>query len=115
MKRDLDHFVDGTARRLLAEKRETFAMWTAAAHVVRDGRFDKNEQRVFTDLFGEECLHKMVQFLTAFGPGEVQTMVRERQEDAKEALISANNSDAASVLREVQEMVEERFRPTAGD
>ena len=102
----MDKFVDGPAKRLIEDAKENLAIWVAANYAVQDGVFNKNEQKKFSDMFGELVLKKLKIFLSDIPASEVQETVYERVRAAREDLEQLIPSGLEDSVREIQKMIE---------
>jgi len=90
---DLDKYVDSDVREKIAEVKNDLYMWMAAYKVVEDGKFDKNEQKMFIVTFGEETFNKFLNFLNGLSEPEILNCIHEKLVSARnelEDLIPAN-------------------------
>jgi hypothetical protein len=106
VEKDMDKFVDGPAKRLIEDAKENLAIWVAANYAVQDGVFNKNEQKKFSDMFGELVLKKLKIFLSDIPASEVQETVYERVRAAREDLEQLIPSGLEDSVREIQKMIE---------
>lgn len=83
---DLNKYVDGPARRRIQEAKEDLAMWMTACEIVQNGIFEKGEQATFAEMFGEDTLEKLKNFLRDIPAPEVQDTVYEKMKSAREEL-----------------------------
>jgi hypothetical protein len=102
IEKDMDRFVDGPTRRLIEEARENLAIWVAASQSVEDGVFDKREQAVFAEMFGESILARLKNFLTDLPASEVQDAVHQRMKSARDDLEQIIPSSFGQVYSEIQ-------------
>ena len=61
-------------------------MWMSMEQIVEDGRFDKQEQEGFKQMFGEQTLEKMLSFLSPLNRQEIKSVIAARIESCKEKL-----------------------------
>jgi hypothetical protein len=109
IKSDMDKFIDGPARQLIAEAKENLSIWVAANHAVQDGTFDKNEQNVIAEMFGESILDKLKNFLSDIPASEVQDKVYERMKVAREELENMTPSGLEDTVRDIQKKIEAKL------
>lgn len=86
---DLTRYVDGPARRRIAAAKENLGIWIAANEMLRDGKFDKQEQAAFAQMFGAETLHKL------------KEVIRESSASDLRVLFSQNAAAAEKQFREL--------------
>jgi len=105
IKKDMDEFIDGPAKQLIAEAKKNLAIWIAAHNAVQDGSFDKNEQRAIEEMFGTSILEKLKNFLSDIPASDVEELVFERVKTAREELERLVPSDLEETVRKIQEKV----------
>jgi len=109
IKNDMDKFVDGPARQLVEEAEENLAIWIAASLAVQDGAFSKHEQDVISEMFGEEVLKKLKNFLSDVPAADVQDIVFERMKAAREDLEILIPSGLESTVKDIWKNIEAKF------
>ena len=65
IKRDIDKFIDSVARQKIEKLKHDVALWLCASKIIEDNTFNNAEQKVFLDMFGEELLGKLKNFLSS--------------------------------------------------
>ena len=86
IQKDLDRYVDGSARRMIESAKDNLSMWTATLDIVSDGKFTKEEQEKFGKKFGAEKLSKLILYLKDVPNNQVQGMVKEKVESSRREL-----------------------------
>ena len=61
---DIDKFDDSIARDKINDLKSDIALWLCANKIVEDGVFDSHEQKIFKDMFGQDMLNKLKNFLS---------------------------------------------------
>ncbi len=64
IKADIDKFDDSIARYKIDDLKRDVALWLCAYKIVEDGAFDSHEQKIFKDMFGQDMLNKLKNFLS---------------------------------------------------
>jgi hypothetical protein len=106
---DMDRFIDGPAKLLIAEAKENLAIWVAANHAVQDGAFDKNEQSIIAEMFGEAILVKLKNFISDTPRSEVEDTVYQRMKTAREELEILIPSGLEDMVRDIHKKIEVKF------
>lgn len=83
---DLDKYVDAPARRRINDAKKDVEMWMAAYEIVQDGRFDRSEQTVFAERFGDGTLQSLKNFLRDIPAAKVEDTVYERLKASRDQL-----------------------------
>jgi len=65
IKGDIDKFVDSVAHEKIERLKHDVVLWLCASKIIEDNKFDNNEQKIFSDMFGEELLGKLKSFLSS--------------------------------------------------
>jgi len=108
--KDLEKYVDGPAREKIAEARQGITIWLAACASIRDGAFDKKEQKIFRDLVGEKFLQKLLQFYSSCNQNEVKNMTRERILDAMSLYQQIAPKEFSESFGEIQSQIAAKFK-----
>ena len=106
---DLEKFVDGPARRLIAEAKDNLAMWMAAYEIIQDGAFLEKEQNTMAEMFGNELIERLKNFLREIPAADVRDMVHERMTAAREELESFIPTSFDIEIERIQSQVSSRF------
>lgn len=107
--RDLERFVDGSAREGVRKAKWNVEMWMSMKEVVKDGVFDRSEQEIMRSRFGDETLEKLKSLFSNLGAEEVQALVLSKYEDATDELALLLPSTYSKEIRALQEHVENNF------
>ena len=83
---DLSRYVDRRAEAIIAEVKESIRMWEAISDIVKDGKFDKQEQRQFAEAFGHDNLQKLKNFLGGRSPAVIKSTVAKKLENVRAKL-----------------------------
>tara|TARA_B100001123_G_scaffold276256_1_gene307311 strand:+ start:716 stop:1846 length:1131 start_codon:yes stop_codon:yes gene_type:complete len=87
--RELKRFVDGPARKRIADATEVLRLWMTVAAAVRDGMLDKKEQELIGEELGQETLGKVLAFLSGCeSKTEVESVVQGKAQEAAGALVA---------------------------
>ena len=106
---DLERYVDRDARELLTKAKTDYAMWRAMGWVIRDGRFDNQEQRSFAGMFGEELLEKMCSFLTGLDLEEAKRLITARQDESRSYLEHLAPQNFQMLVDEIETSADAKF------
>ena len=79
---DMEEYVDGPAKRRIADAEESLHIWMMTAAATRDGAFSKKEQNVISEEFGNEYLDKIVRLFSGCSKPEVAEIVRSKLTDS---------------------------------
>ena len=81
---DLSRYVNGRAEAMIAEVR----MWEAISDIVKDFKFDKQEQQQFAEVFGHDTLQKLKNFFDGLGMSRaaIKSTVAQKLENARAKL-----------------------------
>ena len=83
IKDDIDKFVDSIARERINTLKKDVALWLCAAKIIEDNAFNSNEQQIFNEMFGQELLDKLKNFLSGHqDASSVQKSVSEKLDAA---------------------------------
>ena len=98
---DMNKYVDGPVRGHIEQATNRLTMWLVALALISDGKFDKQEQEKFCEVFGDEKLRKFVSFLSGRSSDEVYEATLERVNFTKEELKSIIPHTYEGVYQEV--------------
>lgn len=110
IKNDIDKYVDGPARKKIAEAESTLFLWSIANHVVQDGVLNKEEQAVISKLVGEDDLKRLKGFLSDMPAAEIQDEVLLRLNAAREDLERMAPSSFEAMCNGIQKKISNAFR-----
>jgi len=77
--------------------------------VIKDGRFDKNEQKLFKEMFGGEMLDKLTRYLSGIDPNSVKTSVEDNVQKSQKELHSAIPGSYEDELQQIHNQVNTHF------
>ena len=83
---ELHRYVDSSAKQVIEESKKNLSMWLAAAHCFKDGKFERSEQKIFAEMFGEDLLKKMINFISGLNVNEVHNVIRGKIESAQDEM-----------------------------
>ena len=83
---DLSRYVDGRAEAMIAKVKENIRMWEAISDIVKDDKFDKQEQRQFSEIFGHDNLQKLKSFLAGTPVTAIKSAVAQKLGNARAKL-----------------------------
>ncbi len=106
---ELHKYVDSSAKAVIEQSKKNLAMWLAAGYCFEDGRFDKKEQKAFAEMFNEELLHKMINFISDLNVNEVRDIIHKRIESAKSDLESIIPGAFESECQKIKNSVDAFF------
>ena len=107
---DMDRFVDGPARRMIEDAKGNLGIWMAAYKAIEDGVFKRDEQAAISELFGDEMLDKLKNYLAGLSSFEVQSAVFERLMAARQELEVAIPDSFESEYERIKSQIDSRFR-----
>ena len=86
IEKDFHKYVDNPARNEIKRAKEKLSMWQMAHAIVQDDVFDKSEQKHFSEMFGEQKLESLKNFLNGIHKLQVRDKLDERVQTAREEL-----------------------------
>ena len=108
--KDLKKYVDGPARKLIEDEKQNYALWFAAEEIIKDKVFDKNEQSIIQEIFGNETLEKLVYFIKDIRIDSVDLVINEKKTQARNSLIRILPNRAEDEINEIEKNIALRFR-----
>jgi len=105
IQKDIDKYVDGPAREIIAEAKESLLLWVVANHAVQDGVLDKKEQKAIADFVGEQNLERLKNFLSEVPVSEAHDEVYQRMKIAREDLERMIPTSFDMTFKEIEERV----------
>ncbi len=108
--KDLKKYVDGPARKLIEDEKQNYALWFAAEQIIKDKVFDKNEQSIIQEIFGNETLEKLVYFIKDIRIDSVDLVINEKKIQARNSLIRILPNRAEDEINEIEKNIPLRFR-----
>ena len=84
----LDKYVDKKLRQKIKKACDDLTLWIVAKKITEDGKFDKIEQKAFSDFFGIETLEKFKNFLNSVNTLNVKKEIENKLFDSKQRLES---------------------------
>ena len=106
----VSQFLDQDYNEKLAELDENFRIWSAAKIVCSDGRFDRNEQEKFKELFGEETLKKLIAFIGGLGNDDVIENISKKIRLAEDALLKFSPERSSRLKSEAMAALAKAFQ-----
>ena len=106
---DLEKYVDGPVRQRIQEMKDDLAMWVTAREVIQDGTFTRQEQAIFSKMFGPAMLEKLKDFLREMAASEVEEAVQRRLEAAREDLENTIPDSFEAEVRKIEERISTGF------
>ena len=85
---DFKKYVDGWIIDTIAHSKEKLALWLTAERIVQSGLFSKEQQTIFTDMFGVEAMNSMKRYLKSSPPLALKEEVEKRISEATEELMN---------------------------
>jgi len=80
---DLEKYVDGSVRKMIDESKNKLSMWISALSVINAGKFSKESQKQFQEVYGEDKLQSMLVFFSSVGANDLSDVVSVKVEEAK--------------------------------
>ena len=90
--------------------KQNYALWFAAEEIIKDKVFDKNEQSIIQELFGNETLEKLVNFIKNKRIDSIDLVINEKKIQARNALIRILPNRAEDEINEIEKNIALRFR-----
>jgi len=84
---DFRKYIDGPVLKMMDNAILEFKLWAAVKEIISDGIFDKNEQKIFEDIFGNEEKLKMINFFKAYKHSEIKEIIDRNYDNAKKEII----------------------------
>ncbi len=107
---ELEKFVEGPAQEEIREAKQEVALWMAAQKIIEDGRFDKQEQNKFQEMFGQTLLEKMKGFFAGSDRERVLEDVASKESASKKRLQEMIPSSFDSSYSEIKNQIQIHFR-----
>ena len=105
----LDKYVDQVLIDRMKSAKDDLEMWVAARIVIEDGRFDKDEQRIFEARFGSKTLSKLKNFLSLSTESQASSEVAQKVRACKKRLENISPSEAESFIFEIERTLRMTF------
>tara|TARA_Y100001970_G_C14256653_1_gene875984 strand:+ start:5691 stop:6782 length:1092 start_codon:yes stop_codon:yes gene_type:complete len=106
---DLEKYIDGPIIEMMEEALLDFKLWTAVKEVISDGIFDKNEQKIFEDIFGSEEKLKMINFFKAYKHSEIKEMINRNYDNAGQTVILYFPDSYKQKMNEIADEIIKKF------
>ncbi len=106
---DCDRYVDGPARKVIANAEENLLLWVVANQIVEDGVLDKNEQKLAASVIGKKNLERLKSYLSEISKSDVHDEVYEKLKQAREELERIIPSRFEATYREIEDKVSLTF------
>ena len=106
---DLDRYVDGPLRDQLEIVKRNLAFWLSTSHVTADGVFDKQEQSIIRENFGDEMLSKLITSLSGLEKDDVESFISAKINQSHQELVAAFPSDYESVIENITNKISKDF------
>ena len=78
IEKDFNKYVDGPTKNLIKKAKTNLVMWLIVKEIIKDRKFDNNEQENFKTLFGINSLNKMKMFLSNTNSSELENTIIKR-------------------------------------
>jgi hypothetical protein len=108
--RDLAKYVDGKALEGISNAKSEIEIWLAASIIISDNRFNVEEQKKFLQLFGDDLLVKLKNFLSSAPSGSVQDMVLARLSESKRRLEELAPVEYPQTYKKIKKKVLSHFQ-----
>jgi len=110
IKADIDKFDDSIARDKIEDLKRNIALWLCAEKIVEDGAFDNHEQKIFQDMFGQDMLKKLKNFLSSQDSAtSIGKSVSEKLEIARRDLQNELPSTFENEMEQIEKAVSSNF------
>lgn len=88
IKKEFDRFVDLPLNNKINKILNECAIWEAARIILKDEKFDKEEQEKFKNRFDKDVLQKLINFINSFSKNDVINQIEKKIEENKDNLKS---------------------------
>ena len=107
---DFKKYIDGPIIKVMQEVKENFKLWMAVKEIIKDGIFDKNEQKIFERMFGRHQQTKIIDFFKAYKNSEIAEIINRNYENSKEDLILHHPRNHDLIIKEVKDDIHSEFK-----
>ena len=107
--KDLAKHEDAHAIETIKSAKKDIAIWLAASEVASDARFDADEQARFGELFGEELLIKITNFISDTPVGSVQAVIYAKLSESRRRLEELAPVEYSQFYEEIRSKVLTHF------
>ena len=83
IEKDFNKYVDGPTKSIIKKAKTNLVMWLIVKEIIKDKKFDNNEQESFKTLFGINSLNKMKMFLSNTNSSELENAIIKRINNSK--------------------------------
>ena len=109
IEKELDKFIEGPIREEINAVKKEIALWLAASIIIRDGRFDKDEQQKVKDLFGDLILSKLKRFLSDSNKDTLSDDIAKKLAYSKKKLEQMMPTSFRKLYDEIEKFIAEKL------
>jgi hypothetical protein len=109
IERDLARFVDGIFRSRIDQTKKDVLLWMLTYEIVRHGNFSKGAQDQLKDIFGDDTVQKLRNFLKELKVDEPEKIVHEKLAASRQELESLIPASFMSEVRMLEQMVQRKI------
>ena len=111
IKTDIDKFDDSIARDKIEDLKRNIALWLCAKKIVEDVAFDSHEQKIFKEMFGQDMLNKLKNFMSGYdNTSSLRKSVSEKLEIAKRDLQKEIPSTFEDEMKLLEKEINSKFK-----
>jgi hypothetical protein len=86
IEKDIDKYVDVSAKKLISEAKTNLSMWMAAFEIVQKDKFSKFDQDKFKKEYDQKTLDSLINYLNNLSRAEIEKSVFGKVQDARKKL-----------------------------
>ena len=107
---DIDKYIDSLAYEKINDLKKDVEMWLAVSMIVKDGSFDRDEQAIFKEMFGENTLEKLKIFLSSHDSATAAKKTTSKKlEDSIKSLYSTIPISFESEMESLEKKIKTNF------
>ena len=111
IKADIDKFDDSIARDKIEDLKRNIALWLCAKKIVEDVAFDSHEQKIFKEMFGQDILNKLKNFMSGYdNASSLRKSVSEKLKIAKRDLQKEIPSTFEDEMKLLEKEINSKFK-----
>ena len=111
IKVDIDKFDDSLAREKINDLKSDAALWLSASNIIVDVNFDKHEQKIIKEMFGQEILNKLKNFMSGYdNASSLRKSVSEKLKIAKRDLQKEIPSTFEDEMKLLEKEINSKFK-----
>jgi len=107
---DIDKYIDSLAYEKINDLKKDVEMWLAVSMIVKDGSFNSDEQAIFKEMFGENTLEKLKNFLSSHDSATAAKKTTSKKlEDSIKSLYSTIPISFESEMESLEKKIKTNF------